>query len=115
MKFNEVQNVQGVHAASYVDFTRPIFTVLLKQLPVGTVGVAGACACMSTFIHSFHAFQFADQARCSRHSMAALQPALSWDFLHHVIESSANCRLCVDIDVKQCSSAHAQPAARPRV
>ena len=36
-------------------------------------------------IHSLHAFQSADQVRCSRHSMAALQPALSWDFLHHLI------------------------------
>ena len=45
-----------------------------------------------SFIHSLHAFQSADQVRCSRHSMAALQPALSWDFLHHVIESSATCR-----------------------
>ena len=27
------------------------------------------------FIHSSHAFQSADQVRCSRHSMAALQPA----------------------------------------
>ena len=41
----------------------------------------------NAFIHSLHAFQSADQLRCSRHSMAALQPALSWDFLHHVIES----------------------------
>ena len=31
-----------------------------------------------SFIHSLHAFQSADQVRCSRHSMAALQPALSW-------------------------------------
>ena len=33
------------------------------------------------FIHSLHAFQSADQVRCSKHSMAALQPALSWDIL----------------------------------
>ena len=32
-----------------------------------------------SFIHSLHAFQSADQVRCSRQSMAALQPALSWD------------------------------------
>ena len=63
MKFNEVQNV---HAASHVDFTRPNFTVLVKQL--GTVG--GWCLC-----------EYVDIA----------------------------------IDVKQCSSAHVQPAARPRV
>ena len=44
------------------------------------------------FIHSSHAFQSADEVRCSRHSVAALQPALSWDFLHHVNESPANCR-----------------------
>ena len=53
------------------------------------------CA-FSTFVHSFpsiHAFQFpADLVRCSRHSMAALQPALPWDFLHHVNESPAYCR-----------------------
>ena len=49
------------------------------------------------FIHSLHAFQSADQVRCSRHSMAALQPALSWDFLHHVNESSVNCRSSPDI------------------
>ena len=40
-------------------------------------------ACMHAFIHSFilsfNAFQSADEVRCSRHSMAALQPALSWD------------------------------------
>ena len=27
-----------------------------------------------SFIHSLHAFQSADQVRCSRHSLAALQP-----------------------------------------
>ena len=30
-----------------------------------------------SFIHSLHAFQSVDQVRCSRHFMAALQPALS--------------------------------------
>ncbi len=44
------------------------------------------------FIHSLHAFQSVDQVRCSRHSMAALQPALSWDLLHHVYESPAVCK-----------------------
>ena len=44
------------------------------------------------FNHALHAFQPADQVRCSRHSMTALQPALSWDLLHHVEESPANCR-----------------------
>ena len=47
-----------------------------------------AFICWLSFIHSLHAFQSADQVRCSRHSMAALQPALSWDSLHYVIESS---------------------------
>ena len=42
-----------------------------------------------SFIHSLHAFRSVDQVRCSRHSMAALQPALSWDFFHHVYESPA--------------------------
>ena len=46
------------------------------------------CLDLNSFMHSLHAFQSADQVRCSRHSMAALQPALSWGFLHHVIESS---------------------------
>ena len=45
-----------------------------------------------SFIYPLHTFQPADQARGSRHSMAALQPAMSWDVLHHVHESSPNCR-----------------------
>ena len=45
-----------------------------------------------SFIHSLHAFQSADQVRCSRHSVAALQPALSWGLLHHVNGSPAHCR-----------------------
>ena len=36
-----------------------------------------------SFIHQKHAFQSAEEVRCSRHSMAALQPALSWELLHH--------------------------------
>ena len=40
------------------------------------------CLTIHSFIHSVHAFQSTDQVRGSRHSMAALQPALSWDFLH---------------------------------
>ena len=47
---------------------------------------------INSFIHSLHAFQSVDQVRCSRHSMAALQPALSWDFFHHVYESPAICK-----------------------
>ena len=45
-----------------------------------------------SFIHSLHAFQSVDQVRCSKHSMAALQAALSWDLLHQFSESPANCR-----------------------
>ena len=45
-----------------------------------------------SFIHSLHAFRSIDQVRCSRDSMAALQPALSWDFFHHVYESPAICK-----------------------
>ena len=41
-----------------------------------------------------NAFQSAKQVCCSRHSMAALQPALSWDFLHHVTEKHPD--YCVD-------------------
>ena len=44
-------------------------------------------ACMHACILSFNAFQFADEVHCSRQSMAALQPALSWEFLHHVNKS----------------------------
>ena len=44
-----------------------------------------------SFIHSLHAFQYADQVRCSTHSMAALQPALSCHFLCHVNERPINC------------------------
>ena len=42
--------------------------------------------------HSSHAIQSADQERCNKHSMAALQPALSWDALHHVNERPINCQ-----------------------
>ena len=40
-----------------------------------------------SFLHSLQAFRSVDQVRCSRHSLAALQPALSCDILHHVYES----------------------------
>ena len=33
---------------------------------------------LPSFIYSSYAFRSVDQVRCSRHSMAALQPALSW-------------------------------------
>ena len=47
---------------------------------VGLTGAMTSCVLHKVpFIHSLHAFQSADQVRCSRHSMAALQPALSWD------------------------------------
>ena len=45
-----------------------------------------------SFLNSLHALQAVDQVHCSRHSMAALQPALSWDFLHQVYESPAICK-----------------------
>ena len=51
-----------------------------------------ACFLCIFFIHSLHAFQSADQVQCSRHSVAALQPALSWNFPHHVNKNPSNCR-----------------------
>lgn len=45
-----------------------------------------------SFIHSLHALQSENQVRCSKHSMAALQPDLFWDFLHHVNERPITCK-----------------------
>ena len=45
-----------------------------------------------SFSDLLQASQFADQVRCSRDPSAALRPALSWNILHHVIWSPANCR-----------------------
>ena len=49
---------------------------------------AGQCI---SLIRSLHPFQSIDQVHCSRHSMAVLQPALSWDFLLHVYDGSTVC------------------------
>ncbi len=38
----------------------------------------------NSIIHSTHAFQSVDQVRYSKHSMAALQAALSWDLVHQL-------------------------------
>ena len=45
-----------------------------------------------TFIHLLHASQSEDQVHYSRHSMAALQAALSLDLLYQLSERPAKCR-----------------------
>ena len=52
--------------------SRFLSTLYTSRFPKGVKG----------FIHSFIHYTLsksADQVRCSRHSMAALQPALSWE------------------------------------
>ena len=56
----------------------------IRAVPCFVFFIGGAQVFIHPFIHSSHAFQSADQVRCSTHSMAALQPALSSGFLHHV-------------------------------
>jgi len=68
------QRPQGIHAAESAAFTS------------GPVQLHMHLIATYSLIHSFHTFQSAHQVQCCKHSMAALQPALSWDFLHHVSE-----------------------------
>ena len=64
-----------------------------------------------------NAFQSAKQVCCSRHSMAALQPALSWDFLHHVTESTQITVLTIWAAVKirmSCAEHHVEEPSPAR-
>ena len=78
-------DVTSIRPLPEQEITSPSFTT---ELPFASLQFT----LHAFIIHSLHAFRSVDQVRCSRHSMAALQPALSWDFFHRVYESPAICK-----------------------